>query len=292
MSGSGQTGAGLQPGRFLVKFSDGAGDVIRTEDTMAQEFGKCSLNYLDRKRISPGSACVYARHQVRASASLGRLRADRITRHDVERTLAEAAADGLAPATVKGLLSFTRAVLRDVGSSAADGISVRVPDAKVRAMSEAEATAFRAALPATTYGAALLVLLRTGLRESELLNMEPDSWARASREAHVLKSKSGRRRVVDVPNDAAEAMSTVVGGERLCTRQLRRVMATTCQAAGVTHFRVHDLRHTRATHQLLAGIPVLYVSAQLGHSNPGYTLTVYGHLMVASRAQRNEWSNA
>ena len=264
---------------------------------MAQEFRKHSLNYLDRQLLSQGSADVYARHQARACATLGRLSVDRIKRQDVERTLAEAGGDGLAPSTVKGLLAFVRAVLRDAGNPAADGITVKVPDPKVRAMSEAEAVAFRAALPDNHYGRALLVLLRTGMRESELLNMEPSSWVASSREAHVMVSKSGNHRVVDVPDDTVSTMDALMNTHprpagRLCARRLRKVMAATCEAAGIARFRVHDLRHTRITHQLLAGVPVLYVSAQAGHSRPSYTMTVYGHLVVASQLQRREWSNA
>lgn len=259
---------------------------------MKQEFCKRSLNYLDRQLLSQGSADVYARHQVRACATLGRLSVDRIRRQDVERTLAEAGGDGLAPSTIKGLLAFVRAVLRDAGNPAADGIKVKVPDPKVRAMSEAEATAFRAALPDSPYGRALLALLRTGMRESELLNMGPGDWVASSREAHVMVSKSGNHRVVDVPDDAVLSMNAVVGSGQLCVRRLRKVMAATCEEAGIAHFRVHDLRHTRITHQLLASVPVLYVSAQAGHSRPSYTMAVYGHLVVASRSQRREWSNA
>ncbi len=259
---------------------------------MEQVFRRQSLNYLDRQLLSEGSAQVYARHQARASASLGSRSVARITRQDVERTLADAVGEGLAPSTVKGLLAFIRAVLLDAGNQAANGMKVKVPDAPVRAMSELEATAFRAALPATSYGHALLVLLRTGLRESELLSMDRNSYAPMSQEAHVMVSKSGRRRTVDVPDDAVEAMNIVVRSGGMRARELRRVMAATCKAAGLPRFRVHDLRHTRITHQLLAGVPVLYVSSQAGHSSPGYTLSVYGHLMVASRSQRREWSNA
>lgn len=258
---------------------------------MRQEFRKYSLNYLDRQLLSEGSAVVYARHRARACGVLGGLSVARIARHDVERMLAEAMGDGLAPSTIKGLLAFTRAVLRDAGNPAANGMRVKVPDPKVRAMSEAEATAFRAALPANRYGAALLVLLRTGMRESELLNMGPHDWVASSQEAHVMESKSGSHRVVDVPDDTVPVLDNL-WNVKLYARQLRKVMAATCTAAGIARFRVHDLRHTRITHQLLAGVPVLYVSAQAGHNSPGYTMSVYGHLVVASQSQRREWSNA
>jgi integrase len=41
--------------------------------------------------------------------------------------------------------------------------------------------------------------------------------------------------------------------------------------------RVHDLRHSYATLSLLAGRPLAYVSAQLGHKSPQVTLQIYYH---------------
>ncbi|MBN2317943.1 MAG: site-specific integrase [Acidobacteria bacterium] len=39
--------------------------------------------------------------------------------------------------------------------------------------------------------------------------------------------------------------------------------------------RPHDLRHAWACHQLAAGKPITWVSAQLGHKNPQITLSIY-----------------
>jgi len=39
-------------------------------------------------------------------------------------------------------------------------------------------------------------------------------------------------------------------------------------------FRVYDLRHTFASLLLAQGVPITYVSAQLGHSRPTTTLQV------------------
>jgi integrase len=42
--------------------------------------------------------------------------------------------------------------------------------------------------------------------------------------------------------------------------------------------RIHDLRHTAASWLLGAGVPLIVVSAHLGHEDPGVTSKVYGHL--------------
>lgn len=43
--------------------------------------------------------------------------------------------------------------------------------------------------------------------------------------------------------------------------------------------RVHDLRHTAATHMLMNRIPVAVVSRILGHTNPAITYRVYSHVI-------------
>jgi integrase len=147
---------------------------------------------------------------------------------------------------------------------------------------------------------ALLVLLRTGLRLGELLALQPQDWDSDRCALHVQRSvngatKSGRRRIVDVPDDVMAVLEQVGDGQRLfplCDRTLRRHMNQACKQAGIPHFRIHDLRHTRVTHLLLAGVPVAYVSEQAGHSSPSYTMRVYGHVAVASRDARREWANA
>ena len=50
-------------------------------------------------------------------------------------------------------------------------------------------------------------------------------------------------------------------------------------------FRLYDLRHTYASLLLAAGAPITYVSAQLGHSNPGTTLKYYAR-WIPSRGKR------
>ena len=48
---------------------------------------------------------------------------------------------------------------------------------------------------------------------------------------------------------------------------------------GVRPLRLHDARHTFASHALAAGKSVRWVAAQLGHANPELTLRVYAHVL-------------
>ena len=49
--------------------------------------------------------------------------------------------------------------------------------------------------------------------------------------------------------------------------------------------RLHDLRHTHATHLLMAGVNVKVVSERLGHSSVSLTLDTYGHVMSGQQAE-------
>ena len=57
-------------------------------------------------------------------------------------------------------------------------------------------------------------------------------------------------------------------------------------AIGAPPARVHDLRHTFASDQLLVGTPMSEVSRMLGHVSVAFTLQVYAHIVpeVQSRA--------
>jgi integrase len=49
------------------------------------------------------------------------------------------------------------------------------------------------------------------------------------------------------------------------------------RAAGLAHFRLHDLRHFMATEMLAAGVPIATVSQRLNHVRASTTLNVYAH---------------
>jgi integrase len=54
------------------------------------------------------------------------------------------------------------------------------------------------------------------------------------------------------------------------------------KAAGLSHFRLHDLRHFMATQMLDAGVPVMVVAARLAHARASTTLNVYAHAIPGS----------
>jgi integrase len=56
-------------------------------------------------------------------------------------------------------------------------------------------------------------------------------------------------------------------------------------SADVPVIRLHDLRHTHASHLLRAGVNVKVVSDRLGHASVSFTLDTYGHVMPGQQAE-------
>ena len=64
-------------------------------------------------------------------------------------------------------------------------------------------------------------------------------------------------------------------GNILCTELKRKPFKRVLREADLPNIRFHSLRDTFASLLLMAGEPVAYVSAQLGHSNPTITFASY-----------------
>jgi len=155
-----------------------------------------------------------------------------------------------------------------------------------------------------------LSALHTGMRSGELAGIQwtDIDWngkfievRRAINrfgEVSSVKTKSGRRRIdlsdhlLDTlkdlrkqkqkealkkgKNEIPEWVFTSYSGSfasinNVKTRNFKKVL----KKAGLRSIRFHDLRHTFASQLLSNGTNILYVSQQLGHSNPGITMKIY-----------------
>ena len=59
-----------------------------------------------------------------------------------------------------------------------------------------------------------------------------------------------------------------------------RVFAPALRRAGLRKIRIHDLRHTQASHLLATGADLAAISRQLGHANVNITLGTYAHFFA------------
>lgn len=87
---------------------------------------------------------------------------------------------------------------------------------------------------------------------------------------------------VVVPNDL---VFTNPDGTHLSPVAIPVKFQRRARAAGLNVIRFHDLRHTHATHLLMAGADPKYVSERLGHSSVSFTLDRYGHVLPRTGAK-------
>lgn len=97
-------------------------------------------------------------------------------------------------------------------------------------------------------------------------------------ERHAVQQNVQRQAVYWEPSDLV-----------FCTRHgtphnpnnLYPSFAAICEDAGLDPkaWSIHALRHSHASHLILAGVPIIEVSKRLGHSNVSITLRIYSHMI-------------
>ena len=148
----------------------------------------------------------------------------------------------------------------------------RVLDAQTRKESRPQADIIR-------------LLLLTGCRRSEIVNLR---WAEVHNDMLSLgESKTGPR-TVPLNSQARRILDRQPrSGSPFVFPSPRDASRPRCpdlalwdrvrKEAGIEDVRLHDLRHTHASHAVMNGVPVPVVSRLLGHSNVQMTLR-YAHL--------------
>ena len=133
--------------------------------------------------------------------------------------------------------------------------------------------------------AVIRLLLLTGCRKSEILTLRWSDY----REGNLFlpDSKTGPRRV-PLNSQARHILDRQPRGESVFVfpspLDPERHRGSTLplwyrvrREAGIDDVRLHDLRHTMASHAVMSGVPVPVVSRLLGHSNVRMTLR-YAHI--------------
>lgn len=82
--------------------------------------------------------------------------------------------------------------------------------------------------------------------------------------------------------------TNTIGGPLRPQNFLRRDFKPALEQAGLPPITFHQLRHTAASLALAQGVPVVNVSAMLGHAGPHITLKIYAHILPGSERQTAE----
>ena len=179
---------------------------------------------------------------------------------------------------------------RAAGSNPCKGIKRYRREGRERFLSAAEMRSLAAVLDRFEADrpqqvAIIRLLLLTGCRASEVRTLK---W-RYRREGKLFlpDSKTGPRKVfLNTParavierqprTDSPFVFPSPRDPERACSPNLPLWYLMRRQA-GIEDVRLHDLRHTFASHAVLRGIPLPVVSRMLGHKRPSMTLR-YAHV--------------
>jgi len=251
-----------------------------------------------------------------------RRRLAEITTDQVAKMVADMARAGFAGWTIQGTLSTLSGCLGHAkrrGLIPANPVSDLLRDERPtvggdekRVLDEAEIAAVLNAAT-DTFRPLVAVLIFAGLRHGEALGLRwqdvdfGDGFLRIrsqlspTRELAELKTKSGRRDVVLIPQLArslkahrlasrysqpADFLFPAPDGRGRDQRSAGRAIERTLKRAGLEGqgISAHAFRHTYAS-LLIVGLKLdpVAVAGQLGHSNPATTLSTYAHLFDRAR---------
>jgi integrase len=166
--------------------------------------------------------------------------------------------------------------------------------ARERALTVEEATRLvNAADAASGFRDLVHAALLTGARYGELTRLRVGDFANGK--IAITKSKSGKPRWVRLTAEGRAFFEQLtVGrapGDTLLEKrrkdhaprtwnaaEQKRPMRLACRAAKMEHTGFHQLRHTWASLSVMAGVPLLVVANNLGHSDTRMVEKHYGHL--------------
>ncbi|HSE46284.1 MAG TPA: site-specific integrase [Gemmatimonadales bacterium] len=130
-------------------------------------------------------------------------------------------------------------------------------------------------------------LVFTGLRISEALALKWSDVDLTSKSLSISRGKTAasRRQVILIDSLCgllrAWKLKQSPGEERVFPFPYRTVhgaLRRAEDAAGLPHYRIHELRHTFASILITQKFDLNFIAAQLGHSTPNITLETYAHL--------------
>lgn len=139
----------------------------------------------------------------------------------------------------------------------------------------------------------ILTFLYTGMRLGELLNL---TWREVNfknqeisiRANDKWNTKNNRERVIPLHPNIAKVLKTItvktgsifktMSGNKLDQTTLEEKFRAAVKRAKIEHCRIHDLRHTFASHLAQKGVDLYRISKLLGHTSIK-TTEIYAHLV-------------
>jgi len=130
----------------------------------------------------------------------------------------------------------------------------------------------------------VLIALNTGMRLSEILGLDRRAVDWQGHFVTLSKTKNGEARVVYLNDVAYGALATLpvpLADDAplfpFTANQVSKAFARAVKRAGLFDFRLHDCRHTFASHQAMSGLQGRSLMELLGHKDARMTVR-YSHL--------------
>jgi integrase len=141
----------------------------------------------------------------------------------------------------------------------------------------------------------VITAINTGMRKEEILSLEWKKHIDLKNGFILLDvTKNGERREIPINQTLRDTLESIVikmnspfvfndsNGHRF--GDVRKSFKSACQKAGISDFRFHDMRHTFASHLVMAGVDLVTVKNLLGHKSLSMTLR-YAHLAPSHTAK-------
>ena len=139
----------------------------------------------------------------------------------------------------------------------------------------------------------VITAINTGMRKEEILSL---AWEKNIDLVHgfilLTQTKNGERREVPINATLRTALQGIVrrldssyvfvNGQGRRYMDVKRSFGSALRKTGIKDFRFHDLRHTFASHLVMAGVDITTVKEVLGHKTLTMTLR-YSHLAPAHK---------
>jgi integrase len=165
-----------------------------------------------------------------------------------------------------------------------------VDAARVRYLQLAECTRLINACP-PDFRRMVEAALLTGMRYGELCALDVGDFNADAGTVHVRRSKAGGGRHVVLTAEGESFFAAITAGragseplllradgDRWGRSHQHRPLAEACRRAGIEPMGFHGLRHTYASLAIMAGVPLMVVARNLGHSDTRMCERHYGHL--------------
>ena len=135
--------------------------------------------------------------------------------------------------------------------------------------------------------AIITLAVNTGMRRGEIFNLKWSHVDLKKRFIEIIESKNGEKRVIPINKTLLETLHSLPrridspyvfpGKKGTKLTDLKKSFRTAMKKAEIENFCFHDLRHTFASHLVMAGVPLLTVAELLGHKSIEMTKR-YSHL--------------